>query len=73
MDWYVENSDLSGGHFFMNSHTLYEANNHNSDDSKQKRGGNFSGVSEMKYTGLQDGVEIDSMSYSSTFNQYSNM
>ena len=36
MDWGVENGDVSGGHCFMNSHTLFEANNHNSVDSTNK-------------------------------------
>ena len=53
MDGYVENGDVSGGHCFMNSHTLSEAKNNNSIDSTNKRDGNFPNVSEMEGTGLQ--------------------
>ena len=61
MDWDVENGDVSGGQCVVNSHTLYEANNHNPIDYKNKWDGNFSNVSKMEDTGLQDALDIDSM------------
>ena len=73
MDCGVENDDVSGGYYFMNSHTLSEANNHNSIDYTKKRDGNVSNVSEMEDTELQDGVDIDVMLPASTLHQYSNM
>ena len=35
--------------------------------------GNFPNESEMEDTGLQDGVDIDAMFYSSTLHQYENV
>ena len=49
---------MSGGNCFMNSHTLYENNNHNSIDYTNKSDEKFPNVSEMEYTGLHDGVDI---------------
>ena len=45
MDGDVENVDASGGHCFMNNHTLYEANNNNSIYSTNKRDGNAPNIS----------------------------
>ena len=73
MYWGVENRDVSGGHSFMNSHTLSEANNQNSIDYTKKRDGNVPNISEMEDTGLQDGVDIDVMIPASTLHQYANM
>ena len=44
MDGGVENGDVSGGHFFMNSHTIYEANNPRSIYSTNKRDGKFPSI-----------------------------
>ena len=59
MDRDVENVDVSGGHCFMNSNTLYEANKLCSLCYIKKRDGNVLNVSGMKDTGLQNVVEID--------------
>ena len=72
MDGGVENGDVSGGHFFMNSHTISEANNPSSVYSTNKRDGKFPNVSEMEDTGFYNGVDIDAMFYASTLHQYPN-
>ena len=56
----------------MNINTLSEANNLGFIDSTKKRYGKFSNASEMEYTGLQDGVEIDLMLSTSKLHQYAN-
>ena len=56
----------------MKSHTLSEANNHNSTDYTNQRDGNVSNMSEMEYTVLHDVVEIDVMLPASTPHQYAN-
>ena len=71
MDWDVENGDVSGGNCFMNSHTIYKANNHNSIYSTNKRDVNFPNLSEMEDTGLHYGIDIDAMLYAFTLNTYS--
>ena len=57
----------------MNRHNVSEPNNCNSIVSTQKRYGIDPNRSEMKYNGLQDGVEIDVMLPVSTLNKYANM
>ena len=57
----------------MNSHTLSGENNKTSISSKKKRDGNFPNASEMGDTGLQGGVDIDDILYTSTLNKYANM
>ena len=47
----------------MDSNTLSESNNQNYIDPKNIRDGNIPNISEMEDTGLQDGVDIDSMLY----------
>ena len=47
---------MSGGHFFMDSHTLSGAKKPSSLYSTKKRDGNFTNVFGMEDTGLQDGV-----------------
>ena len=70
--WDDGNSDLSGGHCFMNSHTLSKANDPITIDYINKRDGNVPNVSEMGDTGLQDGVDIYFTLSSFTIHQYSN-
>ena len=72
INWGVEKGDVSCVNFYMNSDTLSEANNHNFIDTTNKRNKNVTNVSEMKNTGLQDGVDIDVMLSESTLHQYSN-
>ena len=64
---------MSGGHYFMNSQTLSESNNHNSIDYTKKRDGNVTNVSELKDNGLQDGVDTGAILSLSTLHQYANM
>ena len=45
MDGYVENGDISGGNYFMN--TIYKAQNMSSIDYTNKRYGNVPDVSEI--------------------------
>ena len=71
--WDVESIDVSGGHFFMKSHTLSEAKNQTSIDSTNKRYGNVPNVYEMEDTGIQDKVDIGAISSSITIHQYSNI
>ena len=58
---------------FMNIDTPSEANNHNYIDYTKKWDGNFPNASEMGDTGLQGGVDIDDILYTSTLNKYANM
>ena len=51
MDGDIENGDVSGGHCFMNTHTLSETKKRIYLDYTEKRYGNFSNVSEMEDTG----------------------
>ena len=44
MDRYVENGDVSGGNFIMDSHTIYEANNMSVIYSTKERYGNVTNV-----------------------------
>ena len=52
MDCYVKNDDVSGGHCFLNSYTISEANNQNAIDSTKKKYGNVTNVSEIEDNGL---------------------
>ena len=45
----------------MNSHTLFESNNHNSIYCTNKRDGHVPKISETEYTGLRDDVDVDFM------------
>ena len=72
MYWGVENGDVGGGHCFVNSHTLSEANKLSSFNSTNKRDSEFSNVSETEDTGLQDDVDINDFSASKP-HQYSNI
>ena len=69
----VENCDVSGGHYFMNSHNISEAKKHNNIDSTNKWDENSPEVSEIENTGLQDGVEIDVMLPASTIHKQTNI
>ena len=69
----VENGDVFVGHGFMKSHTISEANNRDSVDSKNKRGENVTNKSGMENSVLQDGVYVDAMLSASTLHQYANM
>ena len=73
MDGGVENCDVSGGDCFMKIHTISESKNLSYIYYTNKRDGNVPNVSEMKDTGLQDGVDIDAMFYACKINQYFNM
>ena len=69
----VETFDVSCGHWYMNSNTIYEAKNPNFMDSTKKRNENAPNLSTMKNTGLKDGDGIDVMLPASTLHQYANM
>ena len=58
MDWGVENVNISGGQCYINSHALYEVNNHNSVYSKNKRDESAPNLSVMENNIFQDGVDI---------------
>ena len=73
MNWGVENGDFCGDHWYMNIHTIFEANNHNSIDDTKKRDENVPNLSEMENNWLQDGVEIDVMLPASKIHQYYDM
>ena len=59
INWGVENVDVSGGHCYMNSHTLSEANNHYYVYDPKIRDENVANVSEMENSVLQYGVDIN--------------
>ena len=73
MDGDVENGDVSGGHFFMNSHNISESDNQNFIYTKNKRDCNILNVPLMGKTVLQDGAEITNMLYAPTLHQHANM
>ena len=52
MNWGVENCDVSGNNFYMNSHTIYEKKNHNYIYYTKKRDGNPPNLSAIENTGL---------------------
>ena len=52
INWGFKNGNVSGGHFYMNSHNVYEANNHKSVDSTKKSDENNHNRSEMENNGL---------------------
>ena len=58
MDKDVENSDVSCGHFLMNTQNISKANNMSSIYSTKKRDVNVTSVSEMEDISLHDGVLI---------------
>ena len=73
MNWDVLNVYVSDVHCYINSHTLYEANNHNSIDYTRKRDENSPNRSEMENSVLQDGIDIGVMLPESALQQYSNL
>ena len=73
MDIGVENGDVQGGHFYRNSPTWSESNNHNSIYSTKQIYEIPPNIYVMENHGLQDGVGIDFMLPISTLNQYVNM
>ena len=73
MNWDVKNCDMSGVHCFMNSNTLYKANNNNYVDYTKKSDQNTPNRYEIENTGLKDGDDIDVMLSTSTLNKYANM
>ena len=61
MGEYVENCDVSGRNFLMNSHNLYKAKKPSYLDYTKKKDGNVPNVSKIEDTGLQDGADIDAI------------
>ena len=73
MNMSVENGDVNGDHFYINSSTRYESNNHNSIGYTNKRDSISTYMYLMVINVLPDGVGIDFMFPASTLNQCANM
>ena len=72
MNWGVENVDVRISHCYINSHTLYESNNHKSMYSTKKMGLKLSQLICNGEKRLQDSLYIDVMLPASTLHQYAN-
>ena len=69
----VDNGDVNGGHYYMNSYTGYESKNQNLIDYTKKIDEFSTNIYWRENNGLPDGVDIDDMPPLFVLNQYTNM
>ena len=72
MNWAFKKCDVSNGHYYMNIHTVSEANNHNFGKYIRRIDDNTCNIYEMENTVLQDSVDINVILPASTLREYAN-